>query len=266
MNIEEYWNTELSKDIKEDILNIRNEINGTIQRAYKYIGAAKLIHDNWSMYNRNALNNSKLSQLSEDLKNKIFTNHEIKDLGNERHLFVTAFVPDGIVTFIDDLCDDCEKIYVLNGGPGTGKTPLLKFIYTEALKRGFFVEVYHDALVPDKIEHIIIPELKTALISANEINGKKFNGTQIYLENFIDYSLINKLQLKKDKEMFYSLLNISLDIVSSTKKLYTSLETYCIQNINFNEPDEVSANIANKLLKYEKDCLEKQGLSIRCQP
>lgn len=256
----EHWDEDGFKKYRENIIKTNKQIQDTFKRAYKFIHAAKLIHDDWSNYNKNTLDYSRLVSLEEDLKNKILSNYDITNVGDERHLFATAFTPNGIVTFIDNLCEDCEKVYVLNGGPGTGKTEILKFMVSESIKRGFFVEVYHDPLIPERIEHIIIPKLNTAVLTSNEINNKKFNGVQVYLENLVDYSLIDKDELQHDKDTFYSLLNKALSIISSAKKLHDDLEVYYIGNMIFENMDKAYYDLIDKLLKYEEDYKEEQGL------
>lgn len=255
----QHWNEEGFKKYRNDILKTNQEIKSHFERAYKFIGAARSIHDDWSNYNKKSLDYSKLAALEEDLKDKILSKYNITSLGKERHLFATAFTPNGIVTFIDNLCENCEKTYVLNGGPGTGKTQILSFISKEALKRGFFVEIYHDPLIPERIEHIIIPELKVALITSNEINNKKFNGTQIFMENLVNHTLADKSEIDEDRENFYNLLNKGLLVISSAKKLHDDLEKYYIENMYFKDIDKTYDNLLNKLLKYEKEYLAEQG-------
>jgi DNA replication protein DnaC len=250
LNMGQHWNEEGFKQDRVSIIETNKEIKNTFERAYRFIGASKLIHDDWSNFNKKALNHSKLLLLEEDLKDKIFSNSLPKTLGTDRHLFATAFTPNGIVTFIENLSQCCNKIHVLNGGPGTGKTEVLNFIYKEALRRGFFIEVYHDPLIPERIEHIIIPELKTAITTSNEINNKKFTGTQIFMENLVDHSKIDNNELVQSKENFYNLLNKGLSIISSAKNLHDELEKYYICNMNFKELDETYEILLNKLLKY----------------
>lgn len=260
LNMGAHWNEEGFKKYRENIIKTNKQIQATFQRAYRFIGAAKLVHDDWSNYNKVFLDYSKLASLEEDLKSKILSQYEPTNIGSERHLFATAFTPNGIITFMDELCADCEKVYVLNGGPGTGKTQILKFMVNESLKRGLFVEIYHDPLIPERIEHIVIPDLKTAIVTSNEINNKKFNGIQIYMENLVDYSLVDKDDLQRDKEIFYDLLNKGLSIISSAKKLHDDLEIYYIGNMIFKDIDEAYNNLINKLLKYEEDYKKEQGL------
>ncbi len=258
LNMGEHWNEEGFKQYRYSIIQTNKKIKNTFERAYKFIGAAKLIHDDWSDFNSQSLDQSKLLLLEEDLKNKIFINSPIKVLGTDRHLFATAFTPNGIVTFIENLCECCDKVYVLNGGPGTGKGKVLNYMYKEALRRGFFIEVYHDPLIPQRVEHIIIPELKTAIITSNEINNTKFTGTQIFMENFINYSNINKNELQQVKDTFYSVLNKGLSIISSAKQLHDELEKYYVDNMNFKDIDETYNLLLSRLLNYELELLNKK--------
>jgi hypothetical protein len=254
----QHWNENGFKKYRIELIETNKEIRNTFERAYKFIGAAKFIHDDWSNYNKKSLDYSKLAALEEDLKNKILSKYNVSSIGKERHLFATGFTPNGIVTFIDNLCEECEKTYVLNGGPGTGKTQVLNFILQEALKRGFFVEIYHDPLIPERIEHIIIPELKTALITSNEINNKKFNGIQMFMENFVNHTFIDKDEITQDKENFYNLINKGLSIIASGKKLHDSLEKYYIENMYFKDLDKTYDTLINRLLEYEKEYIDNQ--------
>lgn len=259
LNTGHHWNEKGFNKYRIELIETNKEIKNTFERAYKFIGAAKFIHDDWSTYNKKSLDYSKLAALEEDLKNKILSKYNIGTIGKERHLFATAFTPNGIVTFIDNLCEECEKTYVLNGGPGTGKTQVLNFISREALKRGFFVEIYHDPLIPERIEHIIIPELKTAVITSNEINDTKFNGTQMFMENFVNHTLIDKDEIDQDKETFYNLLNRGLSIIASAKKLHDSVEKYYIENMYFKDLDKTYDILINRLLEYEKEYIDAQA-------
>ena len=98
----QHWNEDGFKKYRNDIIQTNKEIKSHFERAYKFIGAAKSIHDDWSNYNKKSLDYSKLAALEEDLKDKILSKYNITSLGKERHLFATAFTPNGIVTFIDN--------------------------------------------------------------------------------------------------------------------------------------------------------------------
>ena len=39
----------------------------------------------------------------------------------------------------------------IEGEAGTGKSTLLNRLYKNAIEKGYFVEVYHEPLVPEKV-------------------------------------------------------------------------------------------------------------------
>ncbi|MCI1945453.1 ATPase [Clostridium luticellarii] len=244
----------LSKDNLKKYTEMQNdtetEIRSALDRFYRFIEAARLMQEDWGYCNKLAVDYSKLTAVIQDLKSKIFTAHPHKTPGKSRHLFATALTQNGIVSFIDTLCSSLKKVYVLNGDPGTGKNMVLKSIYREALKKGLYVEVYHHPLIEDKLEHIIIPELNTALITSNEINKSQFNGMQIYMNNLIDYSKINKSDVEKDKTNFYFFLNKSLSIIGTNKNLQNNLEKYYFKNID----SEALSITCRKFLAELKEC------------
>lgn len=259
LNTGQYWNEEGFKKFRRNIIDINKEIGKTFRRAYRFIGAAKYVHDDLSNFNSEALSPAKLNKLKDELKNKIFTK-EKDGYGFDRHLFITAFTPAGIVTYIDKALEDYENIYVLNGGPGTGKTEVLDFISKEALKRGFNVEIFHDPLIPERIEHILIPELNTAVVTSNEINNKKFDGHQIYMDNLLNSHILikNKDEVKEVEETFYQLLNKGLKIITSAKALHDEMEKYYICNMNFDKLNKLTDEMIEKFLGYEKDYLSEK--------
>jgi Cdc6-like AAA superfamily ATPase len=247
LNMGDCWNEEGFRRFRRNITDINKEVGKTFRRAYRFIGAAKAVHDDWSNYNNEALNTSKLNRLKEELKNKILST-EVNNTGTERHLFATALTPNGIVTYIDTILAGYGNVYVLNGGPGTGKTDVLEYISKEALKRGYYVEIFHDPLIPERFEHIFIPELNTALVTSNEINKKKFEGNQIYMETLQNSYTLNKNreEINTDIEMFYELLEKGLKCISSAKVLHDQMETYYIPNMNFDKINEVTEKVINK--------------------
>ena len=260
LHMGDFWNEEGFKAHRRTIIDINKEVGKTFKRAYRFIGAAKLVHDDWSTFNTEALNTNRLNAFKEELKNKILLTTNQPPLASssyDRHLFATAFTPDGIVTFIDTLVKGYSNIYVLNGGPGTGKSDTNTFISSEALRRGYYVEMFHDPLIPDRIEHILIPELSTAIVTSNEINQLKLTGEQIYMNDFLNKRSLakNKEEIAADSSLFYELLNKGLTTIAHAKSLHDEMEKSYIPNMDFEKISEVYDRLIKKLNKYEEDYL-----------
>lgn len=254
LNMGQYWREEGFKENRKDIMDVNKEVGKLFKRAYRFLGSAKIIHDDWSSINGEALNFSKLNLFKEELKEKLLP-MPVSILGTERHLFATAFTPNGIVTYLDTLYKDYKNIYVLNGGPGTGKSDVLKYLSEEAIRRNLYVEIFHDPFIPERLEHILIPELSTAILTSNEINKKLIVGTQIYMEDFCNKAVLAKYKddLEYNKTQFYNLIDKALTFISRAKALHDDMEKYYIKNMNFDKITLVFTDIIEKLNKYEAE-------------
>ncbi|MBZ9625366.1 PRK06851 family protein [Clostridium sp. FP2] len=259
LNMGDCWDEEGFKKYRHKIIDINKKVGKTFKRAYKFFGAAKLVYDDWYTYNNEALNINKLNLLKENLKESLFTT-PASNMGYDRHLFATAFTPNGIITYIENLCSDYKKIYVLKGGPGTGKSSILEFLSSEALRRGHYVEIFHTPLIPEKIEHILIPDLNVAILTSNEINNLDLPGTVIDMRDCLNLSTLekNKAEMEYDAAQFFTLLNKGLATIKEAKALHDELETSFIPNMDFSKVDEVLTKVIKKINGYEDDYLNNR--------
>lgn len=242
------------KNIKFHILAVNREIGYSFRRAYRFFAASKCIYDDWYTFNNNALNLYELNILKENLKNRILPN-TFSSLGKKRHLFATGFTPKGVITYIHNIIKDMSSVYVLKGAPGTGKTRVLEYIADEATRRGLDVEILHTPLNPEKIEHLLIPELNVAIVTSNEITKIEFHGEQYDMDSLLDTNYIEKKQDDIDdvSSIFYILLQKGLDCIKTAKDLHDELEEFYVPNMDFNKADQIYEEILAKIQGYEEN-------------
>lgn len=247
LNFGDCWNEELLKDHKDQIVDTQNYISNGFTRVYKYISAARSIYDDWKELNYKAINLDKVHQLQEDLKAKILP-MPISHTGENRHLFATGFTPNGIVTYIKDIIFDCKDVYVLEGAPGTGKNEILQYLSQEALKRGLDIVSLHSPLVPEEIEHLVIPELSTAIVTSNALTNLEFEGTHFYMSDYMNQEILDKNQYKivAASQDFYYILNKALGILTDCKENHDKLESYFIPSMNFDKVNDLFDYVINK--------------------
>ncbi|MGG7162678.1 PRK06851 family protein [Clostridium ihumii] len=258
LNLGQFWNEEGFKESRDKIASIQKQIGNNFKRAYRFLAAARNVYEDWYTFNSEALDLNEINILKEDLKNFIFKT-KVSNLGYDRHLFSTAFTPGGVISFIPNLIEDVENVYILKGGPGTCKTEILSYLADEAVRRGYYVEVLHTPLMPEKIEHVLIPELDTAIVTSNEINKLSTTGIVYDLNNFLDETFMkeNKDEIDYVRNTFYILLNKALSCINGSKALHDDLEALYIPNMNFEKINNASEELIQRLLKYEKDYLSE---------
>ena len=252
LNMGEALNIDMLSKHKKEILSLNKDISKCYKRAYRYLASARCIHDDWSSLNYESLDSNKISVLLETLKNDVFRSEKF-GYGGERHLFATAITPNGIITFADNLSKGYENKYVLSGGPGFGKTDILKFLGSCGQKKGYFIEYMHDPLIPERIEHIFIPEISTCIITNNEINQANYTGINYNLINYTKLNWLNNRssEIEYNSKLFYELINKSVSLINTSHKYHDNLEVFYIDAMNFDIANSIYDNVIKKLEKYE---------------
>lgn len=73
--------------------------------------------------------------------------------------FIGANTSAGFINYGDDVFLDLRKLYVIKGGPGTGKSTFMKRIAEKAEEKGYDVEYYYCSSDPSSLDGIVIPTL-----------------------------------------------------------------------------------------------------------
>lgn len=99
---------------------------------------------------------------------------------NQVSFFAGANTPGGFVSLFDGLYDAYGdwKVYIIKGGPGTGKSGLMKHIAAEVEKAGLFVERLNCSSDPGSLDAVRVPEIKACLMdgTAPHTMDPKFPG------------------------------------------------------------------------------------------
>lgn len=79
--------------------------------------------------------------------------------------FLGANTPQGFVSFFDELYNPYKnyRMYIIKGGPGTGKSTLMKKLYEKCKENYISTERVLCSSDPESLDGLIIEELKTAI-------------------------------------------------------------------------------------------------------
>ncbi len=116
--------------------------------------------------------------------------------GKIRHMFPGGNTPQGFFSYYDHVITaDAVRIFLLKGGPGTGKSTFMKRISQAMTERGFAVEHHHCSSDPDSLDGLVIPALDIALIdgTAPHIVDPKHPGCVDEVLNLGEYWLESSL-------------------------------------------------------------------------
>lgn len=148
--------------------------------------------------------------------------------------FLGASTPTGFYSLFSGLhCpEEGWKLYIIKGGPGTGKSTLMKRVAREAEKRGLYYEKIFCSSDPDSLDAVIIPSLKISIadgtaphvieptypgISEVTLDLASFRNDDILCENsrkIIELTKENKLCHKKCTDFLYAAKGVDNDTAS----------------------------------------------------
>lgn len=259
IHLGEFWNEEGMIARREAILKANREIKRLYRSAYRYLAAAKLFIDEIEHYYRdnNALDTAGLDKLALALIEEIFggTVCAAGQKRRERHLFATAITPDGPVSYLDSIVGENFKRYIISGDDGTGKNELIARIKDAAFMHGYYVEVYHCALDPLKIDHVIIPQLNIAVLNSvtphilEPTGGDRLIKTDAFVKN--PGGLLEK-ERDQARRLYEDSFNTAIGYLARARAVHHELETYYIPNMRFEEIDNQAQAVLEKIMTYAR--------------
>lgn len=88
--------------------------------------------------------------------------------GKALHYFAGGNTSKGFFSLYDSNYAGLEKVFILKGGPGTGKSTLMKKIAAEWQEKEFDVEYIHCSSDSDSVDGVICPALKIGIVDGTE--------------------------------------------------------------------------------------------------
>lgn len=237
------------KDKEEDIVLAKKNNKYAYSKAFSYLKAAKTIYELIEVENKRYIDQKGINTKGKDLIDKVFSNKEVEVKINgfdERHLFSTAYTPEGFIDYTSTILEHVSHVYYIEGEIGTGKSLLLKRILEESRIRNYSVEIYYNSLLPDKIESIFIKNLDT-IVTSNE-NGGHFAKFTLNLNDYIDISKVNS----EDYSTFNFLIEKGINSLGGAKENHFILEKSYRPAIDYDEINKVKEEIYNEIVTYMK--------------
>ena len=122
-----------------------------------------------------------------------------------RHYFAEGLTLKGYISLLPGRRPDWERTYVLLGGPGTGKSTLIKMIGYELLDRGYELDFLRSVQDPDAMAGLVLPHYRLAMLDAQKISPLRWHAPGL-IEHFLDFSLfLDKDLLRRRRDDFITL-------------------------------------------------------------
>lgn len=172
-----------------------------------------------------------------------------------KHFFVCGNTAKGFCNLFTTNIQQLDKIFILKGGPGTGKSTLMKRIGKELEGLKYDVEYIHCSSDPDSLDGVLIPKLGVGIVdgTAPHVIEPTAPGA---IEEYVN------LGIAWDTEKLATHTKEILEIQSNIKKCYEKAyeefakglkvhdewEKIYIENMNFPKANLLTEEVINRLL------------------
>jgi len=262
VNLGEFWDEEAIAVNKSEIIDLNEETSRWYRIAYNYLSAAKSVYRSLEEIYNDASEDSEIYKVVADIVGSEYGDLDISlKPGKRKKFFASAITGDGVVNYITSLLGDMKRVYMIDSPVGYSNSSFMEIVTEGAIYRGLDVEVYYCPMCPEeKIEHIVIPELKTAFVTMNryhdiqpwEIPAPDESGQEIILIDMEDY--MNILNIGKNSELIQSLneeydilLNKSVKHLSLARDAHLMVEKMYIPNMNFTQLSDMRDKLQTEL-------------------
>lgn len=255
IHLGDYWDEEGLVSYKEEIMSTNREIGKLFARAYRYLAAAKPFYDDIGIIMDQAVRHGEINKAVQNLISVIFEKMQVSSkVGRERHLFASAITPDGLKNYLPTVVGIQDRVYIIKDSIHAALDRIVSGIAQASVERGLFTEFYHCAFNPEKVEHVVIPDLGVAVTTSNDYHSVSgcVAVEVIEADSFVNDSLVQKYRetISYDRQQFDSLLNKASDLISQAKSLHDEMEAYYVKNMDFDSIESIRVKTLNRILKY----------------
>lgn len=258
------------------IERLRTDGRDAFARAYRYLAAARTIRDDWAAANMTRSGGGLLSGETGRVLDAIFrveptpARSNRLPVGARRRLFASSITPDGPRSHLDELVRPLQRIFIVTGAPGTGRSQLMHAVAEEAGNRGYPVELFHCAFDPDDIDHVLIPALRVGVVSSAPPHeyaprqGTTSSGSGVGLQ-FIDLNeslgLSSPLRSPADmhthrddrdapkaSHMFWQLFQHAVKALAQAKGAHMQLEACYVPHTDFTGLEQLRERIRDRII------------------
>ena len=259
IHLGDYWDEEKVRSIRKPVIELTREIKHCFDRAHGYLKAAKICLDQWESFYAatGVLDVGGLNELANEIIDGMFRGRKgSHQPPRHRHLFATAITPEGPRNHLSTIVGPLRRRILISGEPGTGKSTLLNKATEYAFNHGFDAEVYHCALIPERVDHLVIPELSAAVVtSAPPHVVEPLPGDLVYSTNrYVNGARVERYlgQVADAKSLYNVTFRAAVWYVAQSKKVRDELRDHYLPHIDFNAMDKKCQETLERILNIAK--------------
>ncbi len=176
----------------------------------------------------------------------------------------------GFYSLYDEALKGLDHLYIIKGGPGTGKSSFMRKIGQQMVEKGYDIEFLHCSSDNNSLDGIVVPDLKLGFVdgTAPHVVDPKYPGVVDQIINFGDFWDAKKLQPQK-KQIVKLTDDISKNFklaykeFAEAKLIHDEWEEIYLAAMDFTKADQVTEQLINSIFSGNIQAEEKPTIRKR---
>lgn len=181
-------------------------------------------------------------------------------MSNPRRYFVCGNTAQGFVNYFSSNLKNLDRVYILKGGPGTGKSTMMKKIGEYFMAKDMDIDYIYCSSDPASLDGVIIKDLSTAIVDGTAphiIEPTAPGAIEEYINLGICWDREKLTEHKRDilriQENISSMFRRLYGLLRDAKVYHSDLEKIYIKNTDFSKIDEICENLISEVFDGVKN-------------
>lgn len=240
--------------LKQKIMDCMAGYKGCYQRAYRCLGAAaEIMEDQRATLLTDSLS-QKLAKRAYGILSREIPRKKAERPGQVKQRFLGAITHKGPLCLYDTVLAQCGRVYALTDNCGLAHE-LLIHLLAGAVGGGYDTVACPDPMAPDRLAHLLIPQLDLAFLttSAQSFPNKPYR--HIRLDTAADGELLRRSRprLRFAKKVSAALVEEAVDSLAQAKAMHDGLEAIYNPHVDFDLVEQTAQGIWREIQSFQTD-------------
>lgn len=179
--------------------------------------------------------------------------------GRIRNYYAGGNTAKGFYSLFNSALEGLEKLYILKGGPGTGKSTLMKSVGETFADQDMNIEYLHCASDNGSIDGVILTDYKIGIVdgTAPHVIEPKAPGV---IEEYINLGVAwdsEKLSLHKEEVLALNkkisdMYETAYDTFAASLRAHDDIEDVYISNMDFSKANQLTEELTERIFGHTK--------------
>ena len=250
VNLGDCYDREGLQEVREELQSCMVGYKEHYQRAYRCLGAAAEIREDLREVLLTGELEERLAKRARGIIRRELKPRPGGRTGQVKQRFLGAVSHQGVLELYDTVAAQCTRVFELSDRYGLAHS-LLSHLLTGAVMGGYDVVACPDPMAPDRLAHLLVPELGLAFVSSSPDNPyPRMPARRLRLDSMVDKDVLSRCRprLRFSLKVSNALVEEAVDSLAQAKAMHDDLEDLYHPYVDFDRGSRVGEKIAREIL------------------